>query len=115
MKIILIGIYLLFTASGLLFMKLGGDSLILKVKNGFEFKIGLLTLLGFIFYAISFLIWQRVLLTFDLSYIVPITTGIMYVVVLIMGVLVFKENIHFYNLVGIVLILLGIILITLQK
>ena len=110
MKIILTLIYLIFTTGGMIFMKLGGDSLALSLKNGIDFKMGGLTFLGFVLYLGSFLLWQRLLVTFDLSYIVPITTGIMQIVILIIGALIFKESFTIVNILGVLLIIIGVIL-----
>lgn len=115
MKIILVIIYMFFTTSGMIMMKLGGNSIFLNLKKGIDFKIGGLTLLGFSLYAVSFLLWQRLLLTFDLSYIVPITTGILQIIILLVAMIIFKEDINIYNVLGIFLIIAGVILISLKK
>ena len=111
MKYILTLIYIIFTTCALFVMKAGGDTLLLSFKNGITFKIGFLTLLGFVLYLISFLLWQKLLVTFDLSYIVPITTGICQCTVFIGGVLLFKETIAPINILGILLTIVGIVLI----
>lgn len=92
-------------------MKMGGDSISLTFKGMISFKIGFLTCLGFIFYIGSFILWQKLLVTFDLSYIFPVLTGIVQIIILLMGVLVFKEQINTYNIIGCIMIIIGIILI----
>ena len=72
MKYLLTLIYLVCTTGGLAFMKAGGDSLKLSFNDGFTFKIGLLTFIGFALYLVSFLLWQRMLIKYDLSVMVPI-------------------------------------------
>ena len=62
MKYLLTIIYLICTTGGLAFMKAGGDSLKVSFHNGFSFKIGLITFIGFALYLISFLLWQRMLM-----------------------------------------------------
>ena len=84
-------------------------------KCGINFKIGYITLLGFILYIGSFLMWQKLLTTYDLSYIVPITTGIVQVVVLLVSYFIFKEAITLTNLTGIIFVIVGIILISIKK
>lgn len=111
MKYILTLIYIIFTTGALFVMKAGGDTILLSFKNGITFKIGFLTLLGFVLYLISFLLWQKLLVTFDLSYIVPITTGVCQCIVFIGGVLLFKETIAPINILGILLTIVGIVLI----
>ena len=115
MKYILIAIYICLTTGGLFFMKSGGDSLSLAFKNGITFKIGYITTIGFLLYICSFLLWQKLLATYDLSYIVPITTGIVQVIVLLLSTFYFKENINTLNIIGIILVIIGIILISIKR
>lgn len=113
MKYILTIIYLICTTGGITFMKLGGDSLSISFKNGFTFKIGLLTFIGFFLYLISFLLWQRLIVKYDLSIMVPLVTGIVQVLVLIISHFVFKESISTISFIGVALIIAGIILVAL--
>ena len=112
-KYILTAVYVLFTTGGLVCLKLGED-LSLSLKTGINFKLGYITLLGFILYIGSFLMWQKLLTTYDLSYIVPITTGIVQIVVLIASYFIFHETITITNLVGIVFVTIGIVLISIK-
>ena len=110
MKYLLTIIYLLCTTGGLAFMKAGGDSLKLSFNHGFTFKIGFLTFIGFALYLISFLLWQRMLIKYDLSTMVPIVTGIVQVLVLLIGLLIFKESISLVSLIGAIIVIAGIII-----
>lgn len=114
MNVLLSIFYLLFTSCGVTFMKLGGNSISLSLKNVFEFKIGYLTIIGFVFYVLSFILWQKLLVTFNLSYIFPILTGITQIILLLISVVIFKETINVYNILGILLIIVGISLIALK-
>ena len=114
-KWILTIIYLVLTSSGIFLMKLGGDSLSFSMKNGINFKMGYITLGGFLCYLFSFLLWQKLLVTFDLSYIVPITTGISQIIILLIGILFFKEQINPTVIAGVIFIIIGVILMTLGK
>ena len=115
MKYILTIIYILLTTGGLFCLKTGGNSLSLVLKNGISFKIGYITTLGFALYICSFLLWQKLLANYDLSYIVPITTGVVQVIVLLISYFFFKENINAINIIGIVLVIAGVILISIKK
>lgn len=115
MKLILTIIYICMTTTGIFLMKLGGNSLSLTLQNGINFKMGYITLLGFLTYLISFLLWQKLLVTFDLSYIVPITTGISQIIILLLGVLFFKEQINWVGVVGVIITIIGITLIGFGK
>lgn len=115
MKLILTIIYICMTTTGIFLMKLGGNSLSLTLQNEINFKMGYITLLGFLAYLISFLLWQKLLVTFDLSYIVPITTGISQIIILLLGVLFFKEQINWVGVVGVIITIIGITLIGFGK
>ncbi len=115
MKYLLTIIYIIFTTGGIFCLKSGGDSLMLNLKNGISFKMGYITAFGFLLYVCSFLLWQKLIATYDLSYIVPISTGIVQIVVLLLGVLFFKENINYINIIGIVLVITGVILISIKR
>ena len=109
MKYLLVLIYIFFTTSGITFMKLGGDSLKLGLKNGFSLSMGWKTFLGFFLYLISFLLWQKLIVKYDLSIMVPIVTGIIQLIILIIGFIVFKEQINITTLIGACLIIIGIV------
>ncbi|HIT21532.1 MAG TPA: hypothetical protein IAB56_00985 [Candidatus Scybalousia intestinigallinarum] len=115
MKIILTVVYIILTTLGIFLMKLGGNSLSLSFTNGVNFKIGFVTLLGFLSYLGSFLLWQKLIVTFDLSYIVPITTGICQLLILIIGICFFKEQVNIVSIVGAILIIIGVVLLALGK
>ena len=111
MKYVLTAIYILLTTGGLYCFKLGGDSLSLSLKGEISFKVGFVTFLGLLLYIGSFLLWQKLLATYD---IVPITTGIVQVIVLIMGYFIFKESVSALNFMGIILVIIGVILISIK-
>ena len=115
MKYILTIVYLFCTTGGMTLMKLGGDSLSLSLKNELNFKMGWLTFLGFCLYLISFLLWQRMIVKYDLSTMVPIVTGIVQILVLLIGHFIFKESLSSLSLLGAILIVGGIILMAIGK
>lgn len=96
-------------------MKMGGDSLSFTLDKVISFKIGSLTLVGFVLYIFSFLLWQRLVVSFDLTYIVPLTAGIVQIVVLLIGHFVFHESISLINIIGIFLITFGVIMVSLGR
>jgi Membrane transporters of cations and cationic drugs len=115
MKYLLTIVYLGFSIGGMFLLKAGGDSVCLSFTKGLEFKIGYITLVGFICYVISFLLWQKLLIAYDLSYIAPITTGISQVIILIIGVMIFKEQFNWMSIVGVMSIVCGVVLIAAGK
>jgi multidrug transporter EmrE-like cation transporter len=114
-KYLLTLIYILFTTCGITFMKLGGDSLKLSLSKEFSLRMGWTTLLGFLFYIVSFLLWQKLLVKYDLSSMVPIVTGISQIIIIIIGYVIFKENVNIQNIIGAITIIVGIIIMTFGK
>lgn len=114
-KYLLTLIYILFTTCGITFMKLGGDSLKLSLSKEFSLRMGRTTLLGFLFYIVSFLLWQKLLVKYDLSSMVPIVTGISQIIIIIIGYVIFKENVNIQNIIGAITIIVGIIIMTFGK
>ena len=96
-------------------MKLGGDSLKLSLSKEFSLRMGWTTLLGFLFYIVSFLLWQKLLVKYDLSSMVPIVTGISQIIIIIIGYVIFKENVNIQNIIGAITIIVGIIIMTFGK
>ena len=109
MKYILILVYIFCTTSGITFMKLGGDSLHLGIKGGLSFGVSWTTFLGLLFYLVSFLLWQRIVVKYDLSIIVPIVNGIVQVITLIIGHFIFKETLSVTSYIGTFLVIIGIV------
>ena len=76
MKFILILIYLIMTVAGLVLMKYGKNPGNIKVGAGeVAFSCSFISGVGLICYLISFVLFTRIVIMFDLSYIYPIVTG----------------------------------------
>lgn len=116
MKIISIIVYLIFTVGGLILVKSGAESTSLAIQNGtFNFSMQIKAILGFLLYICSFLIYTfYILKKFDLSYIYPIITGITQVLVVIAGILLFKEKLNAFGIGGIILIIIGVVLLNIK-
>ena len=110
MQIILIIIYLLLTVSGLVLMKMGNNPGSIAIKDGTAtFGISLISFAGLVCYLCSFLLFTRIVVMFDLSYIMPIVTGILQILTLVASKVVFKENISIYGIIGASLVIIGIV------
>ena len=116
MEIISIVVYLILTVGGLILMKSGSESTSLAIQNGtFNFSMQLKVMLGFLFYVGSFLIYTfYIIKRFDLSYIYPIITGITQILVVIAGIIIFKEKISAFGIGGFALIIIGVILLNIK-
>lgn len=116
MKFLLVGIYLVCTTCGLIFMKLGGNPGAFSFNEGtIGFTMNWISAIGFVSYLISFLLFTRIVVTFDLSYIYPIVTGIVQIITLIASKVIFKENFSIQGIIGASIIIIGIIIMNLPK
>ena len=116
MQFIIIGIYLLLTMSGLILMKLGGNTgKFAMVEGDINFGISPVSLLGFICYIGSFFLYTRLVVMFDLSYITPLCTGIVQILTLIASKVIFKENITVQGIVGVSIIIIGLLIMNWKR
>lgn len=116
MKYVLVFLYLVLTLSGLILMKKGGNTGTVNVNNG-EINLGmsLISLAGFVCYIASFFLFTRIVVMFDLSYIMPICTGIVQVLTLVASYFIFKEQISKQGIIGASLVIIGIIIMNLKN
>ena len=109
LKLFLVCIYLVLTLSGLTLMKKGGNPGKIKInKKEISLSMSPISALGFVCYLGSFLLFTRIVVMFDLSYIMPIVTGIIQIVTLIVANMFFKEKISKKSIIGASLIIIGI-------
>lgn len=111
MKFVLILIYLFLTISGLVFIKKGGNPGKLTInKKNIGLSMSPVSAIGFICYLCSFLLFTKIVVMFDLSYIMPIVTGIVQIITLIVAKVLFKENLTKKSIIGASLVIFGIFL-----
>lgn len=116
MQFILIGIYLILTMSGLILMKLGGNTGTIAMNDGnINFGISPVSLMGFICYIGSFFLYTKMVVMFDLSYLTPICTGIVQILTLIASKVVFKENITIQGIIGASIIIMGLLIMNWKR
>ena len=115
MKIIFIAIYLIISATGLILFKLGanGSTALLFRQGLININISVMSLTGLVCYVCSFIMYLVLISKYNLSYIVPVTTGIMQVIMLIAAVAIFNESITILHVIGVFIILVGVFLINL--
>lgn len=113
MNIVLVVLYVVFAVVGSTLIKYGGLAKIssLIVLPFVHVSISLISLLGILSYGLSFLLYILLLNKFDLSFISPLTVGIVYVLLMFTAVVVFNEQFTLLKTLGCTLILVGIMLI----
>ncbi len=109
--------YVVFAVSGSTLLKLGSTNTVktLFVVPFINLNVSLITFIGFIFYGLSFIFYMILLSKFDLSFISPLTVGLVYVLLMITAFVFFNESITLFKLLGSSLILIGILLMIVKK
>ena len=109
---IIIIIYICLSISGLVLMKLGGNPGTISMSDGnINLGISPISLVGFLFYIGSFFLFTRMVVMFELSYIMPLTTGIVQVLSLICSKIIFKEEFTTTGIIGAIIIIVGVVVI----
>jgi len=115
LRILFVCLYVLLSVSGIVLIKSGAATTAFLFEGSvFQLKASLQTVAGFCCYIISFLMMIRMVALYELSYIVPITTGMVQILILLAAVFLFRERIAPVNLVGIFVVISGIVLMNLK-
>lgn len=116
-NIILIVVYIILTIAGVVLFKLGTqkDFLVSIATGVFTLKISLMSIIGLVCYLCSFLMYMFLISKFDLTYIVPVTTGIVQVATFVLAIMIFKESVTVSKVLATGLILIGVILLNIKK
>lgn len=110
-------IYLVFSVLGLTFIKLGAIRTELNAISIpiIGIKLNRITILGYICYVCSFLIYTIVVTKFNLGVIIPVLSGLINIIIFIVAVVIFHEQFNIYSIAGIVFISFGVVLMNLKK
>lgn len=113
---ILTGLYVLITAAALITLKLGSkDGAIAEFINGkLAFHFTPYTITGVILYGASFMLYMYLISKFDLGYIIPLTTALVYILIFIASFVIFKETFTAMKIAGIILIVIGVALLNVK-
>lgn len=117
MNIVLIVIYVIFAVGGSTLIKYGGiaKSTALFTIPIVNVSLSPISLFGILCYGASFVLYVFLLNRLDLSFVSPVTIGIVYVLLMITAVLVFGEQMTAIKIVGCGLILAGVLLVLSTK
>lgn len=113
-KIIL---YALFSAVGLVFLKLGsGQDLGISFrKSSFSIQMNYMVIIGLCFYIASFLLSLSIMKKSNLSIFYSISVGLVYICVCVLSYFLLKESVSRLQLVGMGLILIGIVMMNMKS
>jgi drug/metabolite transporter (DMT)-like permease len=108
---IIIGLYVLATSLALVVLKLGSKSgAPAELINGkLSFNLTPYTISGVILYGLSFLIYIYLISKYDLGYIIPLTTALVYILIFTASFIIFNEVFTVMKIIGIALIVCGLL------
>ena len=108
---------MLATSFALIALKLStvGGAPVRYIDGRFLFNLNIYSGLGIFLYAISFVIYVYLISRYDLGYIIPLGTALVYTVIFIASFLIFKETFTALKVAGIVLIVIGLILLNIKS
>ncbi|MEG0034929.1 MAG: EamA family transporter [Bacilli bacterium] len=105
-------IYVCLSAGGLILFKLGSKDVALNITSQFfSMKFSWLMLLGILCYAGSFVLWLVIVSSLKLSYAMPMSVGLVNLLVLIGSILVLNEKVGMLQWIGTVVIIIGLFII----
>jgi drug/metabolite transporter (DMT)-like permease len=109
--------FFIFTCAGMVFIKLGSHPQYHTFMTIpiLDFKLSAVSLIGFLLYGFSFLLYSSLLPKYDLTFLNPVTIGITAILIFICGVAIFNETVTLVKVVGLALILSGVLIINLIK
>ncbi|MDA8103668.1 MAG: hypothetical protein M0Z34_11960 [Nitrospiraceae bacterium] len=113
---VILALYVLATSAGLLLIRVGttGGTLIKLSAGRVTLHFGIAALLGILLYLISFVLYVVLISRFSLGFIVPLTTGLVYVVVFASSFVFLHERFGVYQIGGIAAILVGLALLQIK-
>ncbi len=114
--VVILAVYALLSVGGLTLFKLGSQqALSISVTGGLlSLNISWLSLAGLAMYVCSFLIYMGLVSKIQLSYLAPISTGVVYVLTLAAALFIFHEPVTVLKMAGVFLVLCGIILMNIK-
>ena len=113
MQSLIFVVYVVLSVSGVVLVKRGSEHpLNLSVGGGqFALSFGYTTLLGLLCYICSFLIYMSLIAKNDLSYVVPLSSGAIYLLTYAASIGIFHEKVSVLRIVGSAVILAGIVIV----
>lgn len=110
-------IYAVTSTAGLVLIKLAGQAgaPISFVDGRLHLNFGIYAVTGIVLYGLSFLLYTYLIARNDLSYIIPVSTALVYVGIFLASYFLFREAFTALKVVGILLILGGVILLNIGK
>ncbi len=105
-------IYIIFSVSGLIIIKMGNDAQINKFLTIplINLNLSWLSVIGIICYGISFCLYLGIIANYKIGIIIPILGGIVNIAILAASTLLFKEQLGIKSIIGALIIIVGIVI-----
>ena len=111
MSIMFACIYLVFSVCGMILFKMHSSDLSIMYRGSSLYIVfNLFAVAGMILYIISFCMWLFLIKNYNISFIQPISTGLITILTFVAGVVVFHEVVTVIKIVGIFCIIIGVFL-----
>jgi drug/metabolite transporter (DMT)-like permease len=117
MSEIILAIYAATSSLALIFLKLGSKTgaPVSYIDHRLVFNLGFYVISGVFLYGVSFIIYTYLISKYDLGYIIPVATALVYILIFIASFIIFKESFTVAKIAGISMILIGAILLNINK
>ncbi len=103
-------LYVLSTSVALVVLKLGSKlgAPVELVSGKLNFNITPYTISGILLYGVSFLLYMYLISKYELGYIIPLATAMVYMVIFTASFFIFNEKFTAMKVAGIILIVIGL-------
>jgi drug/metabolite transporter (DMT)-like permease len=114
---LILSLYVVTTTSALVFLKQGTKSgaILRSVENKLQLNLSPYVVTGIMLYGVSFILYTYLISKYDLGYIVPLATAFVYISIVTSSYFVFHETFTTLKIAGIILIVIGLVLLNLNK
>lgn len=112
-----VALYVAATSLALIILKLGskGSAPVQIVDGKLQFGFNMFIISGVALYGLSFILYTYLISKFELGFIVPITTALVYIIIFTASYFIFKESFTVLKIIGISLIIIGIMILNTKR
>lgn len=110
-------LYVIFSVGGLTLVKLSTlkDYKSIISIPVLDMKLTAISLLGILCYGVSFCIYLAVISRYDLGIIIPILSGVVNILILLVALTILKEKLTPNMVIGAVIIIVGVVIMNIKK
>ena len=116
LQVLLFFVYLLFSSFGIILVKMGAAENAIEINTYiFNVRFSIVSLFGIGLYVISFILWMYILHKYNASFIMPIATGLGICLVTSLSYFILKESVSKFQVAGIIVVIIGVLLINYKR